>query len=167
MGRVDIITTTFGKALGGASGGCTSGRRKIIEMLRQKSRPYLFSNTLAPAIIGASLKALEILEKSSELRDKTMRNASFFREQMTKAGFNIIPGETAIVPIMLYDELLAVKMANMLLEKGIYVVGFTYPVVPKDKARIRVQLSAAHSLVDLVKAMMAFIDVARELKIIK
>ncbi len=167
MGRVDIITTTFGKALGGASGGCTSGKKEIIEMLRQKSRPYLFSNTLAPAIVGASLKSLEILSKSSKLRDETMSNADFFREQMVKAGFDIVPGETAIVPVMLYDEPLAVKMADMLLKEGIYVVGFTYPVVPKGKARIRVQLSAAHSIVDLTKAVMAFINVGRELGVIK
>lgn len=166
-GRVDVITTTFGKALGGASGGCASGRKEIIEMLRQKSRPYLFSNTLAPAIVGASLKSLEILSKSSELRDKVMQNAVYFRKKMIEAGFNIVSGETAIVPVMLYDEPLAVKMADMLLKEGIYVIGFTYPVVPKSKARIRVQLSAAHSLNDLDKAIRAFIKVGKELKVIK
>ncbi len=166
-GRVDIITTTFGKALGGASGGCTSGKKEIIEMLRQKSRPYLFSNTLAPAIVGAALKALDVLSKSSKLCEKTMKNAAFFREQMTKAGFDIAPGETAIVPVMLYDEPLAVEMADMLLKKGIYVIGFTYPVVPKGKARIRVQLSAAHSKDDLDKAIAAFIKSGKELGIIK
>ena len=166
-GRVDVITTTFGKALGGASGGCASGRKEIIEMLRQKSRPYLFSNTLAPAIVGASLKSLEILSKSSELRDKVMQNAVYFRKKMIEAGFNIVSGETAIVPVMLYDEPLAVKMADMLLKEGIYVIGFTYPVVPKGKARIRVQLSAAHSLNDLDKAIRAFIKVGKELKVIK
>ncbi len=165
-GRVDIITTTFGKALGGASGGCTSGKKEIIEMLRQKSRPYLFSNTLAPAIVGAALKALDILSKSSKLRDKTMKNASYFRERMVVAGFDIVPGETAIVPVMLYEEPLTVKMANMLLKEGIYVIGFTYPVVPKGKARIRVQLSTAHSKNDLDKAIAAFVKVGKELKII-
>ncbi len=167
MGRVDIITTTFGKALGGASGGCTSGRKEIIEMLRQKSRPYLFSNTLAPAIVGASLKALDILNKSSELRNKAMYNASYFRCEMEEAGFDIVPGQTAIVPVMLYQEPLAVKMADMLLKEGIYVIGFTYPVVPKGKARIRVQLSAAHSIADLNKAISAFIKIGKELGVIK
>jgi glycine C-acetyltransferase len=167
MGRVDIITTTFGKALGGASGGCTSGRKEIIEMLRQKSRPYLFSNTLAPAIVGATLEALKILSRSSELRDKTMRNAAYFRKKMTEAGFDIVPGQTAIVPVMLYDEPLAVKMADMLLKEGIYVVGFTYPVVPKGKARIRVQLSAAHSVADLDKAVNAFVKVGKMLGIVR
>ena len=167
MDKVDIITTTFGKALGGASGGCASGRKEIIEMLRQKSRPYLFSNSLAPAIVGAALKALDILSKSSELRDKTMGNASYFRERMVAAGFDIVPGQTAIVPVMLYDESLAVKMADTLLKEGIYVIGFTYRVVPKGKARIRVQLSAAHSANDLDKAINAFIKVGKELGIIK
>jgi len=145
MGRVDIITTTLGKALGGASGGCTSGRKEIIEWLRQKSRPYLFSNSLAPAVVGASLEALRILNESPELPKKVMQNAAYFREKMVAAGFDIVPGETAIVPVMLYDEPLAVKMAGKMLEEGIYVIGFTYPVVPKGRARIRVQLSAAHS----------------------
>lgn len=167
MGRVDIITTTFGKALGGASGGCASGRKEIIEMLRQRSRPYLFSNTLAPAIVGAALEALKILNESSELRDKVMENAVYFRRKMVEAGFDIVPGETAIVPVMIYDEPLAVKMADLLLEEGIYVIGFTYPVVPRGKARIRVQLSAAHSVDDLNKAVDAFVKVGKDLGVIK
>ncbi len=167
MGKIDIITTTFGKALGGASGGCTSGRKEIIEMLRQRSRPYLFSNTLAPAIVGATLKALDILSKSSELRDKVMENALYFREEMVEAGFDIVPGQTAIVPVMLYSEPLAVKMADMLLKEGIYVIGFTYPVVPKGKARIRVQLSATHSIDDLNRAISAFVKIGNELRVIK
>ncbi len=166
-GRIDIITTTFGKALGGASGGCTSGRKEIVEFLRQRSRPYLFSNTLAPAIAGATLKALEILSESPKLRDKVMENAAYFREKMVKAGFDIVAGQTAIVPVMLYEEPLAVKMADQLLKEGIYVVGFTYPVVPKGRARIRVQLSASHSKKDLDKAIGAFVKVGKELKIIK
>ena len=167
MGRIDIITTTFGKALGGASGGCTSGRKEIIEMLRQRSRPYLFSNTLAPAIVGATLKVLDILSESSELRNKVMENAAYFRKKMIEAGFDIMPGQTAIVPVMLYEESLAVKIADSLLKEGIYVVGFTYPVVPKGKARIRVQLSASHSIKDLDKAINAFVKVGKELKVIK
>jgi len=167
MRRVDIVTTTFGKALGGASGGCTSGRKEIIEILRQRSRPYLFSNTLAPAIVGATLKALDILSESSELRDKVMSNAFYLRKKMVDAGFDIVPGQGAIVPVMLYSELLAVKMADMLLKEGIYVIGFTYPVVPKNKARIRVQLSAAHSIDDLNKAIRAFVKVGKELGVIK
>lgn len=167
MGRIDIITTTFGKALGGASGGCTSGRREIIKMLRQRSRTYLFSNTLAPVIVGATLKVLDMLRESSELRDKTMENAVYFRERMEEAGFDIVPGSTAIIPVMLYEEPLAVKMAEMLMEEGIYVIGFTYPVVPKSKARIRVQISAAHSRYDLDKAISAFTKVGRELDVIK
>ncbi len=167
MGRVDIITTTFGKALGGASGGCTSGRKEIIEMLRQRSRPYLFSNTLAPAIAGATIKVLEILLSSNKLRQQIMENAKTFKEKMKAAGFDIIPGETAIVPVMLYDEVLCVKMAECLLKEGIYVIGFSYPVVPKGKARIRVQLSAAHSHDDIKKAINAFIKVGKELSIIR
>jgi glycine C-acetyltransferase len=167
IGRVDIITTTFGKALGGASGGCTSGRKEIIEMLRQRSRPYLFSNTLAPAIVGATLKALDILSESSELSDRTMNNAFYFRQKIVEAGFDIVTGETAIVPVMLYSEPLAVKMADMLLKEGIYVIGFTYPVVSKNKARIRVQLSAAHSIDDLDKAIRAFVKVGKGLGVIK
>lgn len=164
--RVDIITTTFGKALGGAMGGCTSGRKEIIEMLRQKSRPYLFSNTLAPAVVGGTLKVLELLTESSHLVDKVVENARYFREEMKNAGFDITPGDTAIVPVMLYNEPLALKMADLLLKEGIYVIGFAYPVVPKGKARIRVQLSAAHSREDLDKAITAFVKIGKELKVI-
>lgn len=164
--RIDIITTTFGKAMGGGNGGCTSGRKEIIELLRQRSRPYLFSNTLAPAIVGASLKVLEMLTKSTELRDKVWENATYFREKMIAAGFDIVPGNTAIVPVMLYDEPLAIKMADMLLKEGVYVIGFVYPVVGKGKARIRVQLSAAHSRADLDTTIAAFIKVGKELGLI-
>lgn len=164
--RIDIITTTFGKAMGGGNGGCTSGRKEIIELLRQRSRPYLFSNTLAPAIVGASLKVIEMLSTSTELRDKVWANATYFREKMIAAGFDIVPGNTAIVPVMLYDEPLAIKMADMLLKEGVYVIGFVYPVVPKGKARIRVQLSAAHSREDLDTTIAAFIKVGKELKLI-
>ena len=163
MGRVDIITGTFGKALGGASGGFTAARKEIVDLLRQRSRPYLFSNTLAPAIVGASLKALELLSASTELRDKLERNTRQFREGMTKAGFDIIPGEHPIVPIMLYDAKLAQEFSARLLQKGIYVIGFFYPVVPKGKARIRVQLSAAHEPEHVEKAIAAFTEVGREL----
>ena len=164
--RIDIITTTFGKAMGGGNGGCTSGRREIIELLRQRSRPYLFSNTLAPAIVGATLKVLELLSESTELRDKVWDNAVYFRREMIAAGFDIVEGNTAIVPVMLYDEPLAIKMADMLLQEGVYVIGFVYPVVPKGKARIRVQLSAAHSKSDLDKAIAAFKKIGKELKLI-
>ncbi len=166
MGRVDIITTTFGKALGGANGGCTSGRKEIIEMLRQRSRPYLFSNTLCPSIVGATMKVIDILEASADLRDKTMANAKKFRKEMEAAGFDLVKGDTAIVPVMIYDAPLAVKFADMLLKEGIYVIGFVYPVVPKGKARIRVQLSAAHSEKDIDKAVAAFTKIGKELKII-
>ena len=162
MGRVDILTGTLGKALGGASGGYTSGRREIIELLRQRSRPYLFSNTVAPMIVGASLKALEILSGSSELRDRLMQNTRLFRQGMTERGFNIAPGEHPIVPIMLGDASLAQKMSEKLLEKGVYVIGFSYPVVPKGQARIRVQLSAVHTRADLDFAMEAFAGVKKE-----
>ncbi|MCB5252662.1 MAG: glycine C-acetyltransferase [Candidatus Cloacimonadaceae bacterium] len=165
--RVDIITTTFGKAMGGGSGGCTSGRKEIIELLRQRSRPYLFSNTLAPAIVGATLKVIDMLTKSSELKDKVMDNSKYFRSKMEAAGFDIVPGNTAIVPVMLYDAPLAIKMADMLLKEGVYVIGFVFPVVPKGKARIRVQLSAAHSHADLDKAIAAFIKIGKELELIK
>ncbi len=165
--RIDIITTTFGKALGGASGGCISGKKEIIEMFRQRSRPYLFSNTLAPAVVGGTLKVIDMLSKSTELKDKTMDNAKYFREKMEAAGFDLVKGNTAIVPVMLYDAPLAVKMSNMLLKEGIYVIGFVYPVVPKGKARIRVQLSAAHSKEDIDKAVNAFIKVGKELDVIK
>ena len=164
--RIDIITTTFGKAMGGGNGGCTSGRKEIIELLRQRSRPYLFSNTLAPAIVGATLKVIEMLTDSNELRDKVWDNALYFRKEMISAGFDIVEGNTAIVPVMLYDEPLAIRMADMLLKEGVYVIGFVYPVVPKGKARIRVQLSAAHSREDLDKTIAAFKKVGTELKLI-
>lgn len=164
--RVDIVTSTLGKAMGGANGGFTSGRKEIIELLRQRSRPYLFSNSVAPAVVGASLKVIELLTGSSELRDKVWDNAVYFRQEMVKAGFDIVEGNTAIVPVMLYDEPLAMKMADMLLKEGIYVIGFVYPVVPKGKARIRVQLSAAHSREDLDKAVAAFVKVGKELKLV-
>jgi glycine C-acetyltransferase len=164
--RVDIITSTFGKALGGGNGGFTSGKKEIIEMLRQRSRPYLFSNSLSPATVGASLKVLELLMQTSELRDRTMENANHFRREMLSAGFTIVPGETAIVPVMIYDAPLAVKFANLLLEEGIYVIGFVYPVVPEGKARIRVQLSAAHSIKQVDQAINAFIKVGKSLNII-
>lgn len=165
-GKIDLITTTFGKALGGAMGGCTSGRRELIEMLRQRSRPYLFSNSLAPAIVGGTLRVLELLSESTALQEKVMVNADYFRKKMLDAGFTIIPGETAIVPVMLYSEPLALKMADMMLDEGIYVIGFAYPVVPKGKARIRVQLSAAHEKEDLDKAVSSFIRVGKELAVI-
>ncbi len=164
--RVDVITSTLGKALGGGNGGFTCGRREIIELLRQRSRPYLFSNTLAPAIVGASLKVFEMLSASTELRDRVWNNAAYFRKEMINAGFNIVEGNTAIVPVMLYDEPLAMKMADLLLEEGIYVIGFVYPVVPKGKARIRVQLSAAHTKEDLDQAVAAFKKVGSRLKLI-
>lgn len=167
MGKVDIITTTFGKALGGANGGCTSGRKEIIELLRQRSRPYLFSNTLAPAVVGATSKVVDMLTKSSALIEKVMDNAKYFRSEMEKAGFTLKPGNTAIVPVMIYDEPTAVKFADALLKEGIYVIGFTYPVVPKGLARIRVQLSAAHSKADVQKAIDAFVKVGKDLNIIK
>ncbi|HRG34006.1 MAG: glycine C-acetyltransferase [Saprospiraceae bacterium] len=167
MGRIDIITGTFGKALGGASGGFTAAKKEIIEILRQRSRPYLFSNTLAPAITGASIKVLELLSSSTELRDKLERNTKFFREAMTQAGFNILPGEHAIVPVMLYDAPLAQKFAARMLEEGIYVVGFFYPVVPQGKARIRVQISAGHEQNHLERCVQAFIKVGKELAVIQ
>ncbi|NOX55332.1 MAG: glycine C-acetyltransferase [Planctomycetes bacterium] len=163
MDRVDIITGTLGKALGGASGGYTSGRKEIIEMLRQRSRPYLFSNTLAPPICGASLKALELISRSADLRNKLMDNTRFFRDAMTARGFDILPGEHPIVPIMLYDAALATKFADAMLERGVYVIGFSYPVVPKGQARIRVQISAAHSRDDLQYAIDMFSAVKAEL----
>ncbi|MCB5223656.1 MAG: glycine C-acetyltransferase [Candidatus Cloacimonetes bacterium] len=164
--RVDLVTSTLGKAMGGANGGFTSGRREIIELLRQRSRPYLFSNSVAPSVVGASLKVIELLSGSSELRDRVWENARYFREEMIKAGFEIVEGNTAIVPVMLHDEPLAMKVADMLLEEGIYVIGFVYPVVPKGRARIRVQLSAAHTREDLDKAIAAFIKVGKELNLI-
>jgi glycine C-acetyltransferase len=165
MGRVDIITGTLGKALGGASGGYTSGRREIIELLRQRSRPYLFSNTLAPVIAGASLKALELLKESTGLRDTLETNTRYFREAMTQAGFDIVTGEHPIVPVMLGDAALAGRFAEAMLSKGVYVIGFSYPVVPQGKARIRTQISAAHTRDDLERAVAAFVDVRRELGI--
>ena len=166
MGKMDIITGTLGKALGGASGGFTSGRKEIIELLRQRSRPYLFSNTLAPSIAGASLAVLELLSETTELRDTLEKNTRYFREKMQAAGFDIKPGEHAIVPIMLYDAVLSQKMAEKLLERGIYVIGFYYPVVPKGQARIRVQISAGHQQEHLDQAIDAFIAVGKELGVI-
>lgn len=167
MDRVDIITGTLGKALGGASGGFTSGKKEIIEMLRQRSRPYLFSNTLAPSIVGASIEVFNMLSETTALRDKLEQNTTYFRSEMTKAGFDIKPGEHPIVPIMLYEAPLAQKFAEKLLEKGIYVIGFFFPVVPKGKARIRVQLSAAHEKHHLDKAITAFTEVGKELGVLK
>lgn len=167
MDRVDIITGTLGKALGGASGGFTSGKKEIIEMLRQRSRPYLFSNTLAPSIVGASIEVFNMLSETTALRDKLEQNTKYFRSEMTKAGFDIKPGEHPIVPIMLYEAPLAQKFAEKLLEKGIYVIGFFFPVVPKGQARIRVQLSAAHERRHLEKAIAAFTEVGKELGVLK
>ncbi|WP_428231036.1 glycine C-acetyltransferase [Flavobacterium sp.] len=166
MGRVDIITGTLGKALGGAMGGYTTAKKEIIELLRQRSRPYLFSNSLAPAIVGASIKVFELLEKDTSLRDKLEWNTNYFKEGMKKAGFDIIDGDSAIVPVMLYDAKLSQKMADELLKQGIYVIGFFFPVVPKEKARIRVQLSAAHTKEHLDRAIEAFIVVGQMLKVI-
>jgi glycine C-acetyltransferase len=166
MGKIDIITGTLGKALGGASGGFTSGRKEIIEMLRQRSRPYLFSNTLAPSITGASIAVLDLLSETTELRDKLENNTKYFREKMTAAGFDIKPGEHPIVPIMLYDAVLSQTMAAQLLEEGIYVIGFYFPVVPKGQARIRVQISAGHDQHHLDKAIAAFTKVGKALKVI-
>ncbi|MBD2701360.1 glycine C-acetyltransferase [Spirosoma sp. BT702] len=166
LGRIDIITGTYGKALGGASGGFTAARKEIVELLRQRSRPYLFSNTLAPTIVGASLKVLDMLQGSTALRDKLESNTKYFREAMTSAGFDILPGEHPIVPIMLYDAPLAQKFAARLLEEGIYVIGFFYPVVPNGKARIRVQISAGHEPEHLEKAVAAFTKVGQELGVI-
>ncbi|MCR9152865.1 MAG: glycine C-acetyltransferase [Croceimicrobium sp.] len=166
MGRVDIITGTLGKALGGAMGGFTTGRKEIIDMLRQRSRPYLFSNSLAPAIVGASIAVFELLSETTELRDQLESNVNYFKEGIRKAGFDIKDGDSAIVPIMLYDAALSQKFADALLEEGIYVIGFFYPVVPKEQARIRVQLSAAHSKAHLDTAIAAFTKVGKELKVI-
>jgi len=166
MGRVDIITSTLGKALGGAMGGFTSGKKEIIDMLRQHSRPYLFSNSLAPGIVGAATKVLEMLSKDTSLRDKVMENAQYFRSEMKAKGFDIPDGDAAIVPVMLYDAKLSQKMAERLMDEGIYAIGFFYPVVPKEKARIRVQLSAAHTKEHLDKAIAAFEKVGKELGVI-
>ncbi|MDP4712540.1 MAG: glycine C-acetyltransferase [Saprospiraceae bacterium] len=166
MGRVDIITGTFGKALGGASGGFTASKKEIVEILRQRSRPYLFSNTLAPAIVGASIKVIDLLTASTELRDKLEANTLRFRKGMESAGFDVLPGQSAIVPIMLYDAKLSQTFANALLEEGIYVIGFFYPVVPQGKARIRVQLSAAHEFEHIDHAIAAFTKVGKALGVI-
>ncbi|MDQ2923327.1 MAG: aminotransferase class I/II-fold pyridoxal phosphate-dependent enzyme, partial [Candidatus Dormibacteraeota bacterium] len=162
MGRIDAITGTLGKALGGASGGYVSGRKEIVAMLRQRSRPYLFSNSVAPSIAAASLKVLELIRSAGDLRQRLRENTAFFRQQMTQVGFDILPGEHPIVPVMVGDAALATRMAQLMLEKGVYVVGFSYPVVPQGKARIRTQVSAAHSRVDLVRAVEAFVE-TREL----
>jgi glycine C-acetyltransferase len=167
MGRIDIITGTLGKAMGGAMGGYTTGKKEIIEMLRQRSRPYLFSNSLAPAIVGASIKVFEMLSDDTSLRDRLMENTAYFKAGMQHAGFDIIDGDSAIVPVMLYDAKLSQVMADRLLEEGIYVIGFFYPVVPKGKARIRVQLSAAHTKAHLDHAISAFTKVGRELGVIE
>ena len=166
MERVDIVTGTFGKALGGAMGGYTTGNKEVIEILRQRSRPYLFSNSLAPAIVGASLKVFDLISEDTTLRDKLEWNTNYFREEMKKAGFDLVGADAAIVPVMLYDAKLSQTMANMLLEEGIYVIGFFFPVVPKEKARIRVQLSAAHNKEHLDKAISAFIKVGKSLNVI-
>ena len=166
MGRIDIITGTLGKAMGGAMGGYTTGKKEVIELLRQRSRPYLFSNSLAPAIVGASIKVFEMLESDTTLRDMLENNTNYFKKAMKEAGFDIVDGDSAIVPVMLYDAKLSQTMANMLLEEGIYVIGFFFPVVPKDKARIRVQLSAAHTKEHLDKAIAAFVNVGRKLGVI-
>ena len=166
MGRVDIVTGTLGKALGGAMGGYTTGKKEIIEILRQRSRPYLFSNSLAPAIVGGSLKVFEMIENDTSLRDKLEENTNYFRENMEAAGFDLVGADAAIVPVMLYDAKLSQVMADKLLEEGIYVIGFFYPVVPREKARIRVQLSAAHEKEHLDKAIAAFTKVGKELKVI-
>ncbi|MCX6202751.1 MAG: glycine C-acetyltransferase [Bacteroidetes bacterium] len=167
MGKIDIITGTLGKALGGASGGFTSGRKEIIDLLRQRSRPYLFSNTLAPSITGASIAVFDLLSKTTTLRDKLEENTKYFREKILAAGFDIKPGEHPIIPIMLYDAVVSQKMAEKLLEKGIYVIGFYYPVVAKGQARIRVQISAGHSKEQLDHAITSFIEVGKELGVIK
>lgn len=166
LGRVDIITGTLGKALGGAMGGYTTGQKDLIELLRQRSRPYLFSNSLAPSIVGASIKVFELLKRDNSLRDKLEDNTNYFKEKMKNAGFDVIDGDSAIVPVMLYDAKLAQKMASDLLEEGIYVIGFFYPVVPKGKARIRVQLSAAHSKNHIDSAVNAFVKVGQNLNVI-
>jgi len=166
MGRVDIVTGTFGKALGGAMGGYTTGPKEIIEILRQRSRPYLFSNSLAPAIVGATLKVFDLIENDTSLRDTLEENTNYFRSKMEEAGFDLVGADAAIVPVMLYDAKLSQDMANALLEEGIYVIGFFFPVVPKDKARIRVQLSAAHTKEHLDKAIAAFIKVGKTLEVI-
>tara|TARA_Y100000385_G_scaffold88037_1_gene90596 strand:- start:543 stop:1736 length:1194 start_codon:yes stop_codon:yes gene_type:complete len=166
LGRIDIITGTLGKALGGAMGGFTTGKKEIIELLRQKSRPYLFSNSLAPTIVGASIKVFEMISKDTSLRDQLEKNTNYFRNKMKAAGFDLVGADSAIVPVMLYDAKLSQEMANALLDEGIYVIGFFFPVVPKGKARIRVQLSAAHTKEHLDKAINAFIKVGKRLKVV-
>jgi glycine C-acetyltransferase len=166
MSRIDIITGTLGKALGGASGGFTSAKKEIVELLRQRSRPYLFSNTVAPSIVGGSIKVMELLSGSTVLRDKLEVNTKWFRQAMTAAGFDIVPGEHPITPVMLYEAPLAQQFARQLLDEGIYVIGFFYPVVPQGKARIRVQLSAAHEPAHLEKAVTAFTKVGKSLGVI-
>jgi glycine C-acetyltransferase len=166
LNRIEIITGTLGKALGGAMGGYTTGKKEIIEILRQRSRPYLFSNSLAPAIVGASIKVFEMLTNDTTLRDQLEENTNYFKKGMKKAGFDIVDGDSAIVPVMLYDAKLSQTMANLLLEEGIYVIGFFFPVVPRDKARIRVQLSAAHTPEHLEKAIAAFVKIGLKLKVI-
>jgi len=167
MGRIDIITGTLGKALGGASGGFTSGKKEIIEMLRQRSRPYLFSNSVAPSIVGASIAVFDMLGETTKLRDKLEKNTKYFRKKMTEAGFDIKPGDHPIVPIMLYDAVLAQDFASKLLDEGIYVIGFFFPVVAKGEARIRVQISAAHKKKQLDKAIEAFTKIGKELQVLK
>ena len=167
MGRVDIISTTFGKALGGATGGCCAGRKEIVDLLRQRSRPYLFSNSLAPTVAGASIAVIDMLSRSTELRDRLEENTRFFRHALTAAGFDVKPGIHPIVPVMLYRESLAMEMARRLLDEGIYVIGFSYPVVPKGQARIRVQISAMHTREDLEKAAAAFARTGKALGVLK
>ena len=166
LDKVDIITSTFGKALGGAMGGFTTGKKEIIELLRQKSRPYLFSNSLAPTIVGASIKVFEMISKDTSLRDQLENNTNYFRNEMENAGFDLVGADSAIVPVMLYDAKLSQEMANALLDEGIYVIGFFFPVVPKGQARIRVQISAAHSKEDIDKALNSFYKVGKELGVI-
>lgn len=166
LGKIDIITTTFGKALGGGNGGCTSGRTEIIDLLRQRSRPYLFSNTLAPATVGATLKAIEMLEQSAALPNSVMEKANHFRSRMAAAGFDLVKGNTAIIPVMIYDEPKAIRFADELLKEGVYVIGFVFPVVPRGKARIRVQISAAHTLEQINQAVDAFIRTGKKLGLI-
>jgi len=163
MGRVDVITGTLGKALGGASGGYVSGRREIVAMLRQRSRPYLFSNSVAPPIVAASLKVLELMRSASDLREKLRENSAFFRKRMAEEGFDILPGEHPIVPVMIGDAAKAGRLAELMLERGVYVIGFSYPVVPQGKARIRAQVSAAHSRDDLERAVQAFVSSRAEM----
>lgn len=166
MGKVDIITSTLGKALGGAMGGFTSGKKEVIDMLRQRSRPYLFSNSLAPAIVGAAIKVIDLLESSTHLRDQLYDNTRYFRSKMQEAGFDIKEGEHPIVPVMLYDAKLSQIMADKLLDEGVYVIGFFFPVVPKEQARIRVQISAAHTREDLDVVINAFVKIGKELNVI-